>query len=565
MQPVSLDDKYALEDGQIFLSGAQTVVRIALDQQRRDARAGLRTAGFISGYRGSPLGGVDTALWQAERFLKAHDIHFEPGLNEEIAATAVAGSQQAGVVGRTRYDGVFGIWYAKNPGVDRAGDALKHGNAVGTTPHGGVLALSGDDPGASSSSLPNQCDQALIAALIPLLSPASLEEIHEFGLLGLALSRYAGLWVGLKTVADTVECTASFAVHADRPAIVTPDDFAMPPGGLGVRWPDERREQDARLLNLRLPAAKAFARANGFDRIVFGTPTRRRLVIVTSGKATGDVRQALADLGIDDALAEALGIAVYKVGMVWPLEPERIRDAVDGAEDVLVVEERRAVIEPQLKDLCFNWPADRRPRIVGKQDETGAALLPEGGELSSAIVALAIGARLERLGPPSKVIERWRAIGERHRRPRTSPNLSVVRLPHFCAGCPHSRSTRLPEGSVGIAGIGCHSLRVWMTNSQTVLMPQMGGEGASWLGMAPFVETQHIFQNLGDGTYAHSGSLGIRAAVAAKRRITFRILYNEATAMTGGQPVEGGLTVDQIARQIAAEGVERIAIVSEHA
>jgi indolepyruvate ferredoxin oxidoreductase len=562
MRPVSLDDKYTMEEGEIFLSGAQAIVRLALDQHRRDAAAGLHTAGFISGYRGSPLGGVDTALWRADRFLAAHDIHFEPGLNEEIAATAVAGSQQAAIVGRSRFDGIFGIWYAKNPGVDRAADALKHGNAAGSAPHGGVLAISGDDPGASSSSLPNQCDQAFIAALVPVLSPANLAELVELGLLGIALSRYAGLWVGIKAVADVVECTGSIAVRPAQPAFTLPDDL-VPPGGLGVRWPDERREQDARLLDWRLPAAKAFARANRIDRISFGAQRRPRLVIVAAGKAHGDVREALRELGIDGTLAAALGLAVYKVGMVWPLEATRIRAVIEGAEDVLLVEERRAVIEPQLKDLAFNWPADRRPRIVGKHDEHGARLLPEGGELSPPLVARAIAARLERLAPPSHVLDRARAIGSGEAQASITVDPDLVRLPHFCAGCPHARSTRLPEGSVGIAGIGCHSLRVWMPESQTVLMPQMGGEGASWLGIAPFVESRHVFQNLGDGTYAHSGSLAIRAAVAAKRPITFRILYNEATAMTGGQPVEGALTVEQIARLVAAEGVERIAIVSD--
>ena len=561
MRSVSLDDKYLAEDQSIFLAGAQAVVRLALDQRRRDARAGLKTAGFVSGYRGSPLGGVDTALWRAAPILSAHDIHFEPGLNEEIAATAVGGSQQAALFG-SRYDGIFGIWYGKNPGVDRAADALKHANAVGTSTHGGVLAIAGDDPGATSSSLPNQCDHAFIAALIPVLSPASLQEVLSFGLIGFDLSRYSGLWVGLKTVADTIECTGSVAAPASSARCATPNDFELPSGGLNARWPDERWDQDARLLKWRLPAARAFARANEIDRLAFGR-AGRRVTIVTSGKAYADVRQALDELGIDEDLANAVGLAIYKVGMVWPLEPERLRDAVEGAEEVIVVEERRAIIEPQLKDIAYNWPADRRPLVVGKRDEAMKILFPEVGELSPTLIAYALGARLARLGLPPRIGARLQSI-ERRGAAACAP-AAISRIPHFCSGCPHARSTRVPDGSVALAGIGCHSLRVWMPDSRTMVLPQMGGEGASWLGIAPFVRTNHVFQNLGDGTYVHSGSLAIRAAVAARRNITFRILYNQATAMTGGQPVEGAPDVRDIVRQIAAEGVARIAIVSDEA
>jgi indolepyruvate ferredoxin oxidoreductase len=561
MKSVSLDDKYTLERGPVFLSGVQAIVRLALDQRRRDARAGLATGGFISGYRGSPLGGVDSALWQVEALLKANNIHFEPGLNEELAATAVAGTQQIAAIGRGKFTGVFGIWYGKNPGLDRSGDAIKHGNAVGASAHGGVLAISGDDPGATSSTLPNQCDQAFIAAAVPLLSPANVSEILRFGLIGIALSRYAGTWTGLKTVADAVECTTTITVDPNEPRVVLPNEFELPPQGLGARWPDNRWDQDSRLLNLRLPAAKAFARANALDEVVFGARGTARLAIVTSGKAYGDVREALARLGIDEAVADALGIIIYKVGMVWPLEPERIRNVLEGIDEVIVVEERRAVLEPQIKDLAYNWSADRRPRIVGKSDEQGAPLLPESGELSPSVVALALGKRLGRFAPPATVIERLGAIERQHGQVRRAP--SQIRVAHFCAGCPHAVSTRVPDGSVAIAGIGCNSLRLWMPDSRTALLPQMGGEGAVWLGMAPFVEASHVFQNLGDGTYAHSGSLGIRAAVAAGHNITFRLLYNEAAAMTGGQPVEGAFSVPQIARQLLAEGVERIAIVSD--
>ncbi len=556
----SLDDKYALERGRVYLSGIQALVRLLIEQRRRDARAGLATAGFVSGYRGSPLGGFDSALWQAQRFLDEHRIRFEPGLNEEIAATAVAGSQQAGIAGSSRYRGVFGLWYAKNPGVDRAGDALKHGNAAGTAAQGGVLAVSGDDPGAVSSTLPNQCEQAFIAALMPVLEPSGIAEIIELGQLGFALSRYSGLWVGFKTVADVVESSATIEVDVERPAIVLPQDFAVPPGGLNIRWPDNRWDQDARLLQHRLPAAQAFARANRVDRVVFGR-LPARLGIVCSGKASLDVRQALADLRID--AAEAAGIAVYKVGMPWPLEPQGAGEFAAQVEELLVVEERRAVLEPQLKDLAYNWPAGRRPRIVGKSDDKGAPLLPTGGELSAAIVAMAVGKRLRTLGISAHSAERLARIEALPEAPSSAGAAAAARVPHFCAGCPHARSTRVPEGSFAMAGIGCHSLRMWMPGSATLFLSQMGGEGANWIGLEPFVDARHVFQNLGDGTYCHSGTLAIRAAVAAKSNITFRVLYNEATAMTGGQPVEGAISVPRITWQLHAEGVRRIAVVSD--
>ena len=559
---VSLDDKFSLDSGRIYLSGVQALVRLALDQRRRDERSGIGTAGFISGYRGSPLGGLDSALWQAQRFLDEHQIRFEPGLNEELAATAVAGSQQPSLVGSRRYEGVFGIWYAKNPGVDRAADAIKHANAAGTAAKGGVLAVSGDDPGATSSTLPNQCDQAFIAALMPVLEPAGIAEIRELGLLGFSLSRYSGLWVGFKTVADVVESSACIDMDPAHPSIVLPGDAIVPAGGLGVRWPDNRWDQDARLIEFRLPAAQAFARANRIDRIVIGR-LPARLGIVCSGKASLDVRQALDDLGIDGATAESIGLAVYKVGMPWPLEPERIGEFAAGMEQILVVEERRAVIEPQLKDLAYNWPSGRRPRIVGKADESGASLLPVAGELSAVSVALAIGARLKSFGLPAHVAERLARIEARAHQAAPGAAAEVARVPHFCAGCPHARSTRVPEGSFAMAGIGCHSLRMWMPDSATVFMSQMGGEGANWIGLEPFVDARHVFQNMGDGTYCHSGSLAIRAAVAAKSNITFRILYNEATAMTGGQPVEGAITVPQITWQLHAEGVNPVAVVTD--
>ncbi|MDH4188837.1 MAG: indolepyruvate ferredoxin oxidoreductase family protein [Betaproteobacteria bacterium] len=555
----SLDDKYDLARARVFISGTQAIVRLLLEQRRRDLRAGYDTAGFVSGYRGSPLGGLDSALWQAGKRLAAQRVHFEPGLNEELAATAVAGSQQAGIAGAALRAGVFGLWYAKNPGVDRAGDALKHANAAGTAPLGGVLAFSGDDPGATSSSMPNQCDQAFMSALMPFVSPATVGEIVEQGLLGYALSRYCGLWIGVKTVADVVESSAIIALDETQPVIAYPADHALPAGGLGIRLAESRWDQDARLLEHRLPAAKAFAHANRLDRIVFGS-TRPRLGIVASGKAYLDTRQALEMLGIDGARAQELELGVYKVGMPWPLEPRSLREFALGLDEIFVVEERRSFIEMQMKEQAFNWPAAQRPLIVGKTDEFGAPLLPEAGELSASRVALALGNRLRRRGVP--LAGPLARIEQALQPPRASMDLPA-RVPHFCSGCPHARSTRVPEGSFAMGGIGCHSLRLWMPDSATRFLLQMGGEGANWIGLAPFVDAKHVFQNLGDGTYAHSGSLSIRAAVAARLNITFRLLYNEATAMTGGQPVEGMLSVPQITRQLHAEGVGRIAVVTD--
>ncbi|MEO8655969.1 MAG: indolepyruvate ferredoxin oxidoreductase family protein, partial [Ramlibacter sp.] len=499
---------------------------------------------------------------QAAAELQRHDVRLEPGLNEELAATMVQGSQQVGLVGGAKAAGVFGLWYAKNPGVDRAADALKHANAAGTAAHGGVLAIAGDDPGATSSSIPNQCEPAFAAALMPTLAPASLAEIIDLGLAGWAMSRFAGTWVGLKTVADVVESSASIQVRSGRTPFARPAGFDDPSGPLGIRWPDSRWQQDERLQLRRLPAARAFARANRLDRQVFGA-SHPRIGIVCAGKPLADVRQALDLLGIDDAAAQGLGLAVFQVALVWPLEPDALREFAEGLDELIVVEERRAVLEPQIKEQAWLWAASKRPVIVGKGDEQGAPLLPEIGVLSPALVAQVIGERLLRQpSAPQGLRERLQAL---HSSPAPLPPAGgdLVRNPHFCAGCPHARATRVPEGGLAMAGIGCHSLRLGMPASQTMFMVQMGGEGSNWLGAAPFVERQHVFQNLGDGTYGHSGSLAVRAALAAGARMTFRILYNGAVAMTGGQPAEGGLQVAQIAGQLRWEGVQRIAVVAE--
>ncbi len=558
---VTLDDKYSLVTGRIYLTGTQALVRLPLLQRQRDAAAGLNTGCFISGYRGSPLGGFDQALWSARRFVERNHLKFQPAINEELAATAVWGSQQIGLFPGARYDGVFAVWYGKGPGVDRSGDALKHGNSAGTAPHGGVLALAGDDHTCKSSTLAHQSEFAFIDALIPVLNPAGVEDILDLGLYGWAMSRYAGCWVALKTVAETMDSSASISVDPGRVDIVLPQDFAMPPGGLNIRWPDPPLDQEARLHRFKIPAAVAFARANRLDRIVIDPPNAR-FGIVTTGKSYLDVRQALEELGIGAEEAATQGLRLYKVAMPWPLEPEGARRFAEGLDEVLVVEEKRAVIETQLKDQLYNWPADRRPRILGKFDEAGEWMLPSNGELSPAQIARVIARRLTALGDtPRWLGERITRLDARER--QIGGNVvPFARTPYFCSGCPHNTSTRVPEGSRALAGIGCHYLSQFMDRN-TATFTQMGGEGAAWIGQAPFVETTHVFANIGDGTYTHSGILAIRAAVAAGVTMTYKVLFNDAVAMTGGQPLDGGLTVPLVAAQLAAEGVKQVVIVTD--
>ena len=558
---VSLDDKFSRSEGAIYLNGIQALVRLLLTQARQDRLAGLNTAGFVSGYRGSPLGGLDFTLWNARRHLEAAEVRFEPGLNEDMAATAILGTQQTDVFGGAKVDGVFSMWYGKNPGVDRTGDVFKHANMQGTSRRGGVLAISGDDPAASSSSIPNQCEHAFISAMSPVIYPANVNDILEMGLFGFAASRYSGLWLAMKTVADTLETTSTVVLPPAPPQLLMPGDFEMPPEGVEGRWPDDRFAQDRRLQEIKIPAVLAFARANKIDRVVIDPP-KRRFGIAAAGKAYLDVRQALDSLGINDRLAAELDIAVYKVGMVWPLEPQGATAFADGLEELLVVEERRSILETQFKELSYHWPAGRRPRIIGKTDEENAAVVPSTGETNPQMLAGIIAKRLARcIDHPAVQNIQDRLVA--HNRPTPAPAPMAYRTPYFCAGCPHARSTQLPEGSRAMAGIGCHSLAMWVPGSDTLTITQMGGEGANWIGLAPYIEEEHIFQNLGDGTYFHSGLLAIRAAVAAKSRITYKILYNSAVAMTGGQPVEGAPGVADIAWQAYAEGVGKIVIVAE--
>ncbi len=573
LRDVAIDDKYALDAGRVYLTGVQALVRLLMLQRQRDKLAGLNTGGFVSGYRGSPLGGLDQALWKASAFLDRANVKFQPGLNEDLAATSIWGTQQVNLHPGATVDGVFSMWYGKGPGVDRCGDVFKHANYAGTSKHGGVLVLAGDDHAAKSSTLPHQSDHAFSAAMMPVLYPSSVQEILDLGLHGWAMSRYSGLWVAFKCVADTVESSASVSVDPSRVDIVIPDDFPLPPDGVSIRWPDAFLATEARLQDYKIYAALHYCRANRLNRVVIDA-SKPRLGIITSGKSYLDVRQALDDLGLDDRECAALGIRLYKIGMPWPLEPEGVRHFAEGLEEILVVEEKRQVVEYQLKEQLYNWRDDVRPRVVGKFDEKGEWvrphgdwLLPAAGELTPAMIARVIAKRIERLGLlPSaadarQIQQRVEWINAKEAA-LAKPKIQLARIPYFCSGCPHNTSTRLPEGSRATAGIGCHVMAIWMDRA-TSEFTHMGGEGVPWIGQAPFTDEKHIFANLGDGTYYHSGVLAIRAAVAARVNITYKILYNDAVAMTGGQPVDGPLSPQDVARQCAAEGVGKIVVVSD--
>ncbi|QCG95850.1 indolepyruvate ferredoxin oxidoreductase family protein [Azospirillum sp. TSA2s] len=556
---LTLEDKYAVESGRVYLTGTQALVRLPMMQRQRDTASGLDTACFISGYRGSPLGGLDQNLWSARKFLDKNHIHFQPGVNEELGATAVWGSQQVGLFEGARHDGVFAMWYGKGPGVDRSGDALRHGNFAGSSRHGGVLVLAGDDHACKSSSVPHQSEHAFVHAMIPVLNPAGVQEILDYGLIGWAMSRWSGCWVAMKTIAETVDSSASVHVDPHRIDPVIPTDFPLPPGGLNIRWPDPPLEQEHRLMKHKLYAALAFARANNLDRVVIDSPCPR-FGIVTTGKSYLDVRQALDELGISEAMAADWGITVYKVGMPWPLEREGVRRFAEGLEEIVVVEEKRALIENQLKEQLYNWNPDVRPRVVGKFDEGADWILPSAGELSPARIAVVIGRRLLRFLDHDGIRQRVDFLDARET--QGVQRARVDRKPTFCSGCPHNSSTVVPEGSRALAGIGCHYLAMGL-DRKTDTFTQMGGEGVPWVGQAPFTEETHVFANLGDGTYYHSGSLAVRQAIAAGVNITYKILFNDAVAMTGGQPIDGTLTVSMIARELAAEGAARIVVVSD--
>ena len=559
---ISLNDKYELAEGRAYMTAIQALVRIPLAQRWRDNAAGLNTAGFISGYRGSPLGHYDAELRRAQKYLRAENIYFEEGINEELGATAVWGTQQVNMYKGAKHDGVFGIWYGKGPGVDRSGDVLRHANAAGTSPLGGVLAIAGDDHACKSSTIPHQSDHTFYSTMLPMLYPANMQEFVEYGLLGIAMSRYSGCWTAFKVTSDTAESTGVVDLTRENRKILIPgdDDFEMPEGGVHIRPADVWRDQDFRLQRYKLFAALAFGKKNKLDRTVWDS-TKPRFGIITSGKTYGDVRQALYELGIDEAVAERIGLRLYKVGMPWPLEPEGIRDFCEGLDEILIVEEKRELIENQLKQQLFNWHADKRPRVVGKYDENGQWLLPPENELGVGLITHVIADRISHFYD-GEMVEYARNYFDRREAMQAEYQSPLLRKPYFCSGCPHNLSTKVPQGSRATAGIGCHIMALWMDRS-TDTFTQMGGEGVPWIGQAPFTDEKHIFTNLGDGTYQHSGILAIRASIAAKVNITYKILYNDAVAMTGGQPVEGGLTVEMIAQQMRGEGVKNIWILTE--
>ena len=584
LETVTLDDKYSLGHGRAFMSGVQALVRLPMLQRTRDAVAGLNTAGFISGYRGSPLGGYDQALWAAKKHLAAQNIVFQPGVNEELGATAVWGTQQLDLYPKTnKFDGVFGIWYGKGPGVDRCSDVFKHANMAGTAKHGGVIAIAGDDHISKSSTAPHQSDHIFKACGLPVFFPSSVQDILDMGLHAIAMSRFSGVWSGMKTIQEVVESSSSVAVDPDRVKIIIPEDFQMPPGGLQIRWPDAPLEQEARLMDYKWYAALAYVRANKLNYNVIAGPNDR-FGIIASGKAFNDTRQALIDLGLDEDTCHQLGIRLHKVNVVWPLEASITRDFALGLQEILVVEEKRQVIEYQLKEELYNWRADVRPNVLGKFDEPeGETSLGEWGlanpsdhwllrpkaDLTPAIIAKAIAKRLTKLGVPGDIIARMQArLAVIEARERALSEVTIdtgERAPWFCSGCPHNTSTKVPEGSRAVAGIGCHYMAVWMDRS-TSTFTQMGGEGVPWVGQAAFTTDPHIFANLGDGTYFHSGLLAIRQSIAAGVNITYKILYNDAVAMTGGQQVgerPEGHSVLQIMQSLVAEGVSKLVIVTD--
>ncbi|MES2948958.1 MAG: indolepyruvate ferredoxin oxidoreductase family protein [Pseudomonadota bacterium] len=596
LETVTLDDKYSLDYGHAFMSGVQALVKLPMLQRVRDLAVGKNTAGFISGYRGSPLGTYDQSLVKAEKYLKAHHVVFQPGVNEELAATALWGTQQLGFAppGSNKYDGVFGIWYGKGPGVDRCSDVFKHANMAGTTPWGGVIAVAGDDHISKSSTAAHQSDHIFKACGTPVFFPANVQEILDLGIHAFAMSRFSGVWAGMKTIQEIVESSATAMIDPDRVQIKIPTDFVIPNGGLHIRWPDHALEQEARLFDYKWYAALAYIRANRLNYNVIEGPNDR-LGLIASGKAYNDTRQALLDLGLDDATCQRIGIRLHKVGVVWPLEAQLTREFATGLKEILVVEEKRQVIEYQLKEGLYNWRADVRPRVLGKfnEMESDASGFGSGGEwgmpnpsdntllranadLSPAIIARAIAKRIKNMGVDADTTARIDAqlailsakesamhVLEVN---RAKADIKLAdRQPWFCSGCPHNTSTQVPEGSRAMAGIGCHFMTIWMDRA-TVGFTQMGGEGVPWVGQQPFSHDQHMFANLGDGTYFHSGLLAVRQSIAAGVNITYKILYNDAVAMTGGQQVgerAEGHSVVQIAQSMRAEGAVKIVVVTD--
>src|SRR4051812_26897910 len=556
---VSLNDVFELSKSRVFASGTQAIVRLLLMQKERDRLAGLNTAGLITGYRGSPLGGIDQQMHRAKSVFDPNDIKFVPGLNEDLAATAIWGAQQAEIRGEGKYDGVFAIWYGKGPGVDRCGDVFRHANLAGTSRNGGVLALMGDDHTAESSTTAHQSEFHLVDVMMPILSPAGVQEILDYGLYGFALSRYASVWTGIKCLKDTIESTSSIDGHIDRVKIVIPDDYVMPPDGLNIRVRDGILEQEARLQDHKRDAMLAFLRANKLNRIITSGGPNAKIGIITVGKSYLDVRQAWDDLGIDEVKANNLGLRLYKIACPWPIEPRGLMEFARGLDMIIVVEEKRSLIEVQVREELYGTA--NQPTVIGKKDENANWLFPVKGALDPNDVAICIGERLLKYVTDENLKGRVARLKEAQRRLAETQDVAV-RIPYFCSGCPHNSSTVVPEGSRAYAGIGCHYMAQWMDRS-TLGFTQMGGEGANWIGEAPFSKRPHVFQNIGDGTYNHSGYMALRASIASGVNVTYKILYNDAVAMTGGQMNDGGLSVPKIAAQVAAEGARRIVVVSD--
>ena len=557
---VSLDDKYQSEQGRVYLTGSQALVRAAMLQYLRDKAAGYNTASFISGYRGSPMHNIDKELWRANRFLADRAIHFVPGVNEDLAATACLGTQQSAMFGDSTHDGVFAMWYGKGPGLDRSIDAIRHANMIGTAARGGVLAVVGDDHAMKSTDVPAASETMFADLQMPMLYPGSVQEIVDYSLYGWAMSRFSGAWTGFKVTADTVDAAASIDGDPHRLQIVLPE-FAFPDDGVNIRAGDRWTFQETRLRQFKLPAALAFARANNLNQVVIESPCPR-IGIISSGKAAVDVRQALMELGITAAQASDLGIVMLKMGMPFPFDGDTVRQFADGLEEVVVVEEKRRFMESKVRDALYDLPDGRRPRVVGRHDEGGREMLPGCGEFGAEEIARALAGRIRHFHTSDQITARLAFLDAKAGRAAQRQEMGVARIPYFCSGCPHNTSTKVPEGSRGQSGVGCHFMASYM-DRDTDAITQMGGEGANWIGHFPFSKAGHVFQNLGDGTYFHSGLMAIRACVAAKVNITYKILFNDAVAMTGGQPIDGELNPMLISQQVHAEGVRKIVVVSD--
>ena len=558
---VTLNDKYEIGQKKAYITGIEALVRLPMMQHQRDQAIGLNTAGFVSGYRGSPLGGVDQAMWKAKKYLDLHKITFVPGINEDLAATAVRGSQEVGLLEGSKFDGVFGMWYGKGPGLDRSIDVFRHANAAGTSKHGGVLAVVGDDHGCKSSTYPYQSEHLFMSLSMPVLAPANVQEVLDLGIYGWEMSRFSGCWVGLKAITENMDSAISAEIDPTRINIKIPEKFKLPDDGVNVRLPDTPLDQEKRLNKYKIYAALAFALENDLNRIVINSK-KAKFGIITSGKSYLDVLQAFDDLGIDGQLAKKVGIRVYKVGMPWPLEPVKTHEFAEGLDEILVVEEKRSVMEDQLTAQLYNWPVDERPRVVGEYDELGNDLLTNLSELTPAMIARVIEQRLRKYHSNKTMLERIDFIN-RKEQTLAKPRDVSIRSATYCSGCPHNTSTAVPEGSIAGGGIGCHYMSTLSKTRPAHSFTHMGGEGVTWTGIAPFTNTKHIFQNLGDGTYFHSGILAIRQSIASKVNITYKILYNDAVAMTGGQTVDGELTVEKLILQLKGEGVKQIELVSD--